>query len=121
MAALPGPEDILHSYGVIRDIIPEILDWGVDILNPLQPLAAGMDLDRIKREFGERVVFHGGIDIQRAMCGFREDVEREVEARIDQLGGSGYILAPCNHLMIDVPVENFFRLYEHVRMYRARG
>lgn len=110
-----------HSCGAVYDIIPEILGWGVDILDPLQPLAAGMDLARIKREFGGQVILHGGIDIQRAMCGTIADVEREVEARIDQLGADGgYILAPCNHLMIDVPVENVFRLYEHARIYSAQ-
>lgn len=110
-----------HSCGAVSDIIPEILSWGVDILNPLQPLATGMNLERIKREYGDQVVFHGGIDIQQAMCGSKSDVEREVETRIDQLGtNGGYILAPCNHLMIDVPVENFLHLYEYAQLYSKR-
>jgi uroporphyrinogen decarboxylase len=114
----PNIKIFYHSCGAMYKMIPDILSWGVDILNPLQPTADGMDIAKIKKEFGRDVIFHGGIDIQRAMIGSTEDVQREVRERIDVLGdGGGYILAPTNHILSDVPVENFFTLYQYANMY----
>jgi uroporphyrinogen decarboxylase len=116
----PGVKIFYHSCGAMYKMIPDILSWGVDILNPLQPTADGMDLAKIKSEFGKSVIFHGGVDIQRAMTGSVEDVQREVRERIDILGdGGGYILAPTNHILSDVPVENFFTLYQYAGMYSS--
>lgn len=114
----PKLKIFLHTCGVVEPIIPEIIEWGVDILNPLQPLAEGNDIDKIKRNWGKDLVFHGAIDIQQAMNGSKGDVEREVRSRIDQLSyGGGYILAPTNHLQHDVPVQNFFTLYQYAAEY----
>ncbi len=114
----PKLKIFFHSCGAIKEIITDIIEWGVDILNPLQPLAQGMDLVEIKKEYGQDVVFHGGIDIQQAMPGSIQDVRKEVEERINVLAeGGGYILAPTNHLQIDVPVENFFELYNYAIKY----
>jgi len=116
----PDVKIFFHSCGAIKEIIPDILDWGVDILNPLQPLAEEMDLRAIKREFGKDVVLHGGIDIQQAMIGNLQDVRDEVQRRIDELAdGGGYILAPANHIQNDVPVENFLELYKHAIEYSS--
>lgn len=109
----PQVKIFFHSCGAVRGLIPDLIETGIDILNPLQPLATGMDSTELKREFGKTVVFHGGIDIQYAMPGSFTDIEQEVKKRIKALApGGGYILSPTNHLQIDVPVANFFKLYE---------
>jgi uroporphyrinogen decarboxylase len=66
-----------HSCGAILPLIEDLLDIGVDILNPVQPLAAGMNSSELKQTFGDRICFHGGIDIQKAMPGNACDVIRE--------------------------------------------
>lgn len=105
-----------HSCGAVSEIIDDFIDWGVDILNPIQPLAAGMDSATLKKRFGDRLCFHGGIDLQRAMPGSVDDVKREVETRIRALApGGGYILAPANHIQNDTPPENVIALYEYAK------
>ena len=105
-----------HSCGAVSEIIDDFLDWGIDILNPIQPLATGMDSAELKKRFGDRVCFHGGIDLQRAMPGSVDDVKREVETRIRALApGGGYILAPANHIQNDTPPENVITLYEYAK------
>ncbi len=109
----PKCKIFFHSCGAVRTLIPDFIDMGVDILNSLQPLAAGMDSFELKREFGKDLVFHGGIDLQQAMRGSRQDVEDEVKRRIDAFApGGGYIFAPSNHLIADVPAENVIALYD---------
>ena len=72
----------------------------------------------LKKEFGDQVVFHGGIDIQHAVPGTLEEVEAEARTRIAAFApGGGYIFAPSNHIVGDVPNENFFKLYESARQY----
>jgi uroporphyrinogen decarboxylase len=108
----PRAKVMLHSCGAIRSIIPDLIEIGVDVLNPLQPLAAGMDSAKIKVEFGRSLCFHGAIDIQRALPGALEDVERELRMRLAALGrGGGYIVAPSNYIQPDVPAENVVHLY----------
>jgi uroporphyrinogen decarboxylase len=105
-----------HSCGAVSEIIDDFIDWGVDILNPIQPLAEGMDSAELKKRFGDKLCFHGGIDLQRAMPGSIDDVKREVETRIRALApGGGYILAPANHIQNDTPPENVITLYEYAK------
>ncbi|OHD25286.1 MAG: hypothetical protein A2064_12580 [Spirochaetes bacterium GWB1_66_5] len=107
-----------HSCGAVRPLIEDFLDYGVEILNPVQPLAKGMASAGLKQDFGARLCFHGGIDLQKAMVGTREDVREEVIARVGALGaGGGYILAPANHLQEDTPAENVAELYLFAREY----
>lgn len=114
----PGIKIWFHSCGAVHDLIPDLLDCGVDILNPMQPFAKGMESDVLKREFGNQVCFHGGIDIQYALPGTIERLEEEVKSRIEKFApGGGYILSPTNHVQGDVPVENFFKLYEYAHKY----
>lgn len=111
--AAPNVKIFLHSCGSVKKLMPYFIEMGVDIQSALQPLAAEMDSAGLKEAFGDRLVFHGGVDIQCAMTGTLEDVERDVKKRIDAFGkNGGYILSPSNHFQIDVPVENFFRMYE---------
>ncbi len=116
--AYPNLKIFMHSCGSIYDFIPDLIEVGVDVLNPIQPLANGMDPARIKQNFGKDLIFHGAIDIQCAMLGSVEDVEKEVKLRIDQMGeGGGYILSPNNHFQPDIPTENVIRMYELAKEY----
>jgi uroporphyrinogen decarboxylase len=108
----PDTKIMLHSDGAITKLLPDIIDLGVDVIHPLEPLPA-TDLTAVKDEFGKQVTFLGGIDISHAMPGSEEDVIMEAKRRIAQLGpGGGYILAPSNHLQADVPAENVVTLFE---------
>jgi len=108
----PDVKIMLHSDGAITRLIPDIIDLGVDVIHPLEPLPA-TDLTAVKEEFGRQVTILGGIDISHAMPGSREDVIEETKRRIAQLApGGGYILAPSNHLQADVHPENVSTLFE---------
>jgi uroporphyrinogen decarboxylase len=103
-----------HSCGAVYPLIGAFADeMGVDVLNPLQPRAAGMDLAQIKREFGGRLAFHGAVDIQHTLpYGSSADVQAEVRERIRVLGpGGGYICAPAHYIQADTPLENVLALY----------
>jgi uroporphyrinogen decarboxylase len=113
---VPHAKIMFHSCGAIFPLIPDLIEIGVDILNPLQPMAAGMDSRRIKANFGDKLTFHGAIDIQHALPGTSEDVRREVEERISALApGGGYILAPANDILPDVPAKNVILMYRLAR------
>lgn len=106
-----------HSCGSIRPIIGEMIEIGVEVLNPIQPRAAEMDPKSLKEEFGSSLAFFGGIDQQQVMPrGQVEDIWEEVKLRITQLGGGGgYLLAPAHDIQADVPVENVLALFEAVK------
>jgi uroporphyrinogen decarboxylase len=102
----------------VSSLIDDFIDIGVEILNPVQPLAAGMDSAELKKRYGRRLSFHGGIDLQKALPGSPDDVRREVETRIGAFGpGGGYILAPANHIQQDTPAENVVLLYRYAAEY----
>jgi uroporphyrinogen decarboxylase len=108
----PDTRVMLHSDGAITKLLPDMISIGVDVIHPLEPLAA-TDIPAVKEQFGKQVSFLGGIDISHAMPGTREDVIAETRLRISQLAsGGGYILAPSNHLQADVPAENVVTLFE---------
>ena len=104
-----------HSCGAIRSIIPELIACGVDIIDPVQK-AAGMEPEGLKKDYGNEITFHGGIDTQWLLpCGTPEEVERETRRYIDIMGkNGGYILCPSQEIQPDIPVENI------EAMYRAR-
>jgi len=106
-----------HSCGAVYDLIPEFIDIGLDILNPIQPEAAGMEPARLKKEFGKDLVFFGGISIQDLLPnGNPEDIRKEVTRRISILGkGGGYIIAPAHNIQIDTPVENIIAFTDTVK------
>jgi uroporphyrinogen decarboxylase len=116
--AAPKAKIWMHSCGSVRELIPDFIEMGVDILNSLQPRAAGMDSFELKREFGSEIVFHGGLDIQGGVNGTRQEAVEEAKLRIDAFApGGGYIFAPSNHFIADVSAENFFAIYETAREY----
>jgi uroporphyrinogen decarboxylase len=108
----PNTIIMLHSDGAITKLLEDIIDLGIDVIHPLEPLPA-TDLTVVKEKFGQQVTFLGGIDISHAMRGNREEVIAEVKHRIAQLAhGGGYILAPSNHLQADVPMDNLVALFQ---------
>jgi uroporphyrinogen decarboxylase len=114
----PEAKIFLHCCGSIRKLIPDFIETGVEILSALQPLAKDMDSAELKKEFGNALVFHGGIDLQYALTGTKEDTIRETKRRIaDYAPGGGYIASPSNHFTSDVPVENFLALYQTAQEY----
>ncbi len=105
-----------HSCGGIRPIIPDLIEIGVDILNPIQPKASGMDPNELGNEFGRDIVFFGGIDEQDTLPhGTVEDVKKEVRQRISTLGKyNSYIVSPSHDFQPDTPIENVLAIYEEV-------
>jgi uroporphyrinogen decarboxylase len=103
-----------HSCGAVRSIIPDLIEIGVDILFPIQPNAWGMDHRELKAEFGDRLAFWGGIDVQQLLpFGTPEEVRRTVRERIEILGaGGGYILSSSHNLLKAFPLENILAMYE---------
>lgn len=103
-----------HSDGAIRDIIPDLIDIGMDVLNPIQWRCAGMDRESLKRDFGDKLVLHGAMDNQQTLAfGSVEDVRQEVMDNLRILGeGGGYILAPCHNIQAVSPPENIVAMYE---------
>ena len=102
----------LHSCGNISEIIPDLIEVGIDIVNPLQPEV--MDVFALKREYGKNITFHGGVSEQRTLnFGTPDDVEHEIREKIKLLGeGGGYILAPSQCMTARVPVENAARFIQ---------
>jgi uroporphyrinogen decarboxylase len=109
-----GLKFMAHSCGAIRPIIPELIALGVDILDPIQVAAAGMDPAGLKRDFGDKLAFHGGICTQRTLpFGAPRDVRDAVLDRIATLGaGGGYILASSHDISADTPPENIVAMYD---------
>jgi len=108
-----------HSCGSLYPFIGDLIDVGVDVLNPIQPLAANMDIGRIKKEFGDRLSLHGGVDIQRVLpLGTPNDVVEEVK-RVIRLAArnGGYILAGAHNIQADTPVENIKAMFEAARKF----
>jgi len=103
-----------HNDGAVRCILPDMIEAGIDALNPIQWRCAGMEREGLKRDFGARVVFHGGMDNQKTLpFGSVDDVRREVEDNLRILGkGGGYILAPCHNIQAVSPPENIVAMYE---------
>jgi len=113
----PSVYVMLHSDGAVRPLIDDFIDMGVDILNPLQPNAKGMDAAGIKREFGKDLCFHGAIDIQDVLP-FKDpdEVKQYVNKQKRILGGGGgYIVAPAHAVQPEVPPENLQAFIESAR------
>jgi uroporphyrinogen decarboxylase len=114
----------LHSCGAIRDLIPDLIEVGVDVLNPVQVSAAGMDSAELKREFGADLVFWGGgVDTQRVLgSGTPQEVRDEVRRRIEDLkAGGGFVFATVHNVQADVPAENLVAMWEALREHGTYG
>lgn len=104
-----------HSDGNIVEIFPDLVEIGLDIFNPLEP--AVMDIHDMKRRFGGRITFYGGVDVERTLpFGTADEVRNEIRERAAVLGkGGGYILQTTHTILYDVPLENLAAYVEEVR------
>ncbi len=111
----PDVKVAYHSDGVIYPIIPDLVEIGLDVLNPVQPRC--MDPETLNREYGDRLCFWGSIDEQHTLpFGRPEDVRKEVLARLRTLGkDGGLILGPTHHVQLDTPLENFWAMVDTIR------
>ena len=103
-----------HSCGGVRDILPDLIDLGLDILTPFQPLAAGMEPLALKRDFGRHLTLHGGVDMQDLLPhASREQVVDEVKRLMDVLSeDGGWIACSSHNLQPDTPPGNIVAMYE---------
>ena len=109
-----------HCCGAIRPIIPTLIDCGVDILNPVQTSAKGMDPAGLKADFGDRLTFWGGgIDTQTVLpFGSLDEIREQVRERIEVFGrGGGFVFNPVHNIQGDVAVERVMAMYDAVREY----
>ncbi len=118
--AAPHAKMFFHTCGSVYDLLPDLIETGIDILNPVQVSAAKMgDTARLGREFGDDVTFWGAIDTQHVMpSGSPQDVKDEVRRRIDDLApGGGYVLNTSHNIQADVPTENILAMVEALDEY----
>jgi uroporphyrinogen decarboxylase len=109
---------LMHCDGAILKIIPDLIEIGVDILNPIQTVVNGLgDTHALKEQFGNRICFHGGIDVQQVLLRSTPDeICQEVKRRISELGhNGGYIVAPCHNINVDIPLANVIALFSTAR------
>lgn len=108
-----------HSCGSIYPFINDLIEVGVDILNPVQPLAANMNHARLKKEFGSKLCFHGGLDIQRVLPrGTPDEVTEATRGVLKDLApGGGYIFASAHNIQADVPPQNITTMFDAARKY----
>jgi uroporphyrinogen decarboxylase len=107
-----------HDDGDIRGIIPQLVEMGIDLLNPIQWRCGNWDLPALKREFGSKICFHSGVDNQVILpFGTAQDVRTEVKRLKSELGGdnTGFILCSSHNLQVNTPVENVVALYQEAR------
>ncbi len=104
-----------HSDGVVNPIIPDLIEIGLDVLNPIQP--ASIDPAKLKQEFGDKLCFWGSIDEQHTLpFGSAADVTNEVQTRLKTLGkNGGLIIGPTHHVQLDTPMENFWAMVNTIQ------
>ncbi|MCY2986505.1 MAG: methyltransferase [Planctomycetota bacterium] len=112
---------LLHSDGAIFPLLPSLVETGFDILNPVQTSAYGMDPQRLKREFGDQLVFWGAsLDCQKTLpYGTREEVVQEVETHLRTFApGGGYVFAPVHNIQAGVPPEHVVAMFDTALQFR---
>ncbi len=109
-----------HCCGACYDVIGDLIDTGVDILNPVQVSAEGMSTARLKKDFGKYITFWGAVDTHKVLPqGTPAEVKAEVHKRIADLSpGGGFVVAPVHHIQADVPPENVVAMCEAIHEYR---
>jgi len=114
----PQAKIVFHTDGNVHALIPDLIEVGVDVLNPIQPSARLMDSFKLKEEFGDRMSFHGAMDVQTVLNKDEATVRADVRTRIRALGPrGGFIVAPANHIQWDIPPENVVAMYDEARKY----
>ncbi|MCP4360628.1 MAG: hypothetical protein GY796_21685 [Chloroflexi bacterium] len=113
---------LMHCDGAIMPILDDLIEIGVDIINPIQTVVKGFDdTTTLKAKYGNRVTFHAAIDVQQVMPNYTtEELKYEVTRRIHDLGpNGGYILAPCHNINVDIPVANVLAMFDAARKFGA--
>ena len=114
-----NPELIIfyHSDGDVSEVMPDLIEIGVDIFNPVQPEC--MDVAKVKRDYGDKITLHGTVSIQKTLPnGTVEDVRNEIKDRIRYCGDNGgLIICPANHVQNDTPLENLLEVYRAAGSY----
>jgi len=111
-----------HSCGAVKGLIPQLLDAGIDILNPVQVSADGMDTAELKRSYGGSLTFWGGgVDTQHVLPrGTPQQVREEVRRRVEDLApGGGFVFSTVHNTQADVPPENYMAMWEALRDHGA--
>jgi uroporphyrinogen decarboxylase len=111
---------IFHSCGNVRPIIPDLIEMGIDILNPVHITAKGMEPFQLKKDFGNDIVFWGGgVDTQRVLpLGTIQDVKEDVKKNIEALApGGGFIFSAVHNVQAEVPPENIMAMWETLMEY----
>jgi uroporphyrinogen decarboxylase len=109
---------LMHCDGAILPIVEDLIEIGVDILNPIQPVVKGLeDTKALKKMFGDKICFHGSMDVQQVMVNSTvNEIREEVKLRINDLGtNGGFIIAPCHNINVDIPIENTLAMFEEVK------
>ena len=114
-----GAKIFYHCDGAVSSLIDDLIEIGVDILNPIEAAVKGMDPAILKKSFGDRLCFHGGISQQQVLSrGTPEQVLNEVKQRIAELGhGGGYILAAAQTIVPEIPADNIVEMFRAARKY----
>ena len=104
---------MMHCCGAVYPMIETFIDMGLAILNPIQPSAKDMNPEKLRDDFGERIVFHGGIDVQQFLpVASPEEVTEKVEYTCQTLGDNGgYIMSGSHHIQADTSLENVLAMY----------
>ena len=111
----------LHSCGSIYDVIPDLIEIGVDILNPVQTSAVNMDPQKLKSKFGEKITFWGGgVDTQHILPdGTSDEIIEQVKERLKIFApGGGFVFAPVHNIQANITPENIIAAYDTVRQFR---
>jgi uroporphyrinogen decarboxylase len=109
---------MLHCCGGVRQLLPDLIDAGLDAINPVQVSCRGMQAEGLKREFGKDLAFWGGgCDTQSVLpCGTPEQVRRHVKEQVKAMQpGGGFVFQQVHNIMANVPPENIAAMYEAVR------
>jgi uroporphyrinogen decarboxylase len=118
----PEAKLFFHSCGNVRPILPDLIEIGVEILNPVHVRASGMEPAALKHDFGDALVFWGGgVDTQGVLpAGTPQEVKDDVRRNVEALApGGGYVFSPVHNLQADVPVENLMAMWEALQEYGA--
>jgi uroporphyrinogen decarboxylase len=117
--ANPNTFVYMHTDGKVTDIIPDLVDVGLDILNPIQPEC--QDPIEVKKRWGDRLVLHGAVSNQRSIpLGTPQDVKNEVKHLLEHCGkDGGFVIGPANVLLPEYPTENIVAMYRAVSEYYA--
>jgi uroporphyrinogen decarboxylase len=113
-----GLKVMFHTCGSVSAIVPDLVEAGIDVLDPVQVSAESMDPASLSARHRGTIAFHGGISTQTTLpFGTPEQVRREVQTTIKTLGPLGYIAGPDQHMIGDVPLENVIAMYDAIRAY----